>query len=1179
MDGFRDRSCVPGDRVMQLWRRLLGKRRSAKDLTAGSEPEDTEPATVDSPGTPAFVAGTGRTAKPVAPLGPAGHRKPAELLGGVYPVVRRLGGGGFGEVFLCRHPEWNIEVAVKIPKKERLADPHMLSDLHREAEEWTGLGLHPYIAYCYYVHPLADLALVVVEHVAGGTLRDRVESDKAVVHDVRGNLDLAIQVCHGLEHAHGRGLIHRDLKPANILIAGDGAAKLTDFGIAKRGVMSGPAGKVEVAGQTSGLGTRGYMAPEQTIPGSRIDARTDLFALGVCLYELFCFCRPYRITEGPRQEPLRPSDLRGKGTLPDGLEPLLTALVAWETAERPASAKAVRAELAAIYRASYGEQSPYLKLTRLQLTASANNNRGVSYHFLGKHTKAEAAFREALTVDPLHPEATFNLGLMRWQKAEITDFDLVSQLEHVRSTEPSWRIGFLLGLVHLERRDRKKAIGLLEAAVPTGAQSAEVLEAVTAAYAASDRETMRVLGSFEGHNDSITSATCSLDATQILSGSYDKTLRLWEAATGACLRVFEGHPDYVSSLALSPNGVFALSGSSGSKQNLRLWEIATGRLLRTFEGHRYGVRSVAFSADGQYAISAGSDIRLWDVSTGICLRSFEGHVLPITSVAFSSDGRLALSGSDDKTMRLWEVGTGRCLNTLDGNIGVEFNGHTKSITSVAFSPDDNWVLSGSVDRTVRLWDMVTGRCVRTFWGHNDTLLSVTFTSDGRLALSCGVDDSIRLWQISNGRCLQTFKVSTGQANSVAFARHDRLVALGGKDGRLCLCAVPEFSARSNQTFLRLAQLEPLPQIISGTNRRNALLSVARAAAMNGQITEALAALSELELFPGQRRDPQIIEARRQLALSCRYGSLRSAWRMRAFVGHTEPVSSVAFSPEGKFAASASHDTTVRLWELATGHCVRAFEWHTDQVNCVSFSPNGRLLLSGSSDKTVRLWDVVTGRCLRAVTEHNDNVRSVAFSPDGKLALSGSGTKWSLLETEPKLCLWDLATGSLQFFQDDSITGIVLVAFSPDGKLALSGHEDSTLRLWDIATGRCLQTLRGHAGAVCTAAFSPNGHHIVSAATDNTLRLWDLATAASVCVAEEQRRGPATFSRNGELIFVGGDDGTLALWQTDSHRHLQTFHCGDAPLWSIALSADGTLIFLTQGNNVELWYLDWELLPS
>jgi WD40 repeat protein len=148
----------------------------------------------------------------------------------------------------------------------------------------------------------------------------------------------------------------------------------------------------------------------------------------------------------------------------------------------------------------------------------------------------------------------------------------------------------------------------------------------------------------------------SADGRWALSGSDDKTLRLWEVANGRCVRIFEGHTDWVISVALSPDGRWVLSGSAD--KTLRLWEVASGCCVRTFEGHTEGVTSVALSADGRWALSGNwwdKSLRLWEVASGRCVRTLEGHTGLVTSVALSADGRWALSGSRDKTLGLWEL--------------------------------------------------------------------------------------------------------------------------------------------------------------------------------------------------------------------------------------------------------------------------------------------------------------------------------------------------------------------------------------------------------------------------------------------------------------------------------------------------------------------------------------------
>ncbi len=160
---------------------------------------------------------------------------------------------------------------------------------------------------------------------------------------------------------------------------------------------------------------------------------------------------------------------------------------------------------------------------------------------------------------------------------------------------------------------------------------------------------------FEGHSDIVSSVNLSADGRHAVSGSGDRTLKLWEVKTGKCLRTFEGHSKSVSSVSLSADGRYALSGS-GDK-TLKLWDVATEKCLRTLEGHRYDVTSVSFSADGRYALSGSWDntLKLWDVATGKCLRTFEGHSKGVYSDSLSADGRYALSGSDDNTLKLWRL--------------------------------------------------------------------------------------------------------------------------------------------------------------------------------------------------------------------------------------------------------------------------------------------------------------------------------------------------------------------------------------------------------------------------------------------------------------------------------------------------------------------------------------------
>lgn len=282
----------------------------------------------------------------------------------------------------------------------------------------------------------------------------------------------------------------------------------------------------------------------------------------------------------------------------------------------------------------------------------------------------------------------------------------------------------------------------------------------------------------EGHAGEVCSVVLNADASLALSGSEDKTLRLWQTDGGRCLRTFEGHADWVRAVALSAGGRWALSGSWD--KTVRLWEVATGRCVRVFQGHTKYVTSVALSADGRRALSASWDrtLRLWEVLSGRCLRTFSGHTEYVHSVFADATGRHVLSGGEDKTLRLWDAADGRVLRV--------FEGHNDWVHAVALSADGRWALSGSKDWTIRLWDVATGRCARVFKGHSGAVTCVGLSSDGRWVLSGSRDKTVRLWEAASGACVRTLAGHTAPVSSVFLSADSRWAISGGEDGTMRL---------------------------------------------------------------------------------------------------------------------------------------------------------------------------------------------------------------------------------------------------------------------------------------------------------------------------------------------------------------------------------------------------------
>jgi WD40 repeat protein len=232
----------------------------------------------------------------------------------------------------------------------------------------------------------------------------------------------------------------------------------------------------------------------------------------------------------------------------------------------------------------------------------------------------------------------------------------------------------------------------------------------------------RNLRSLEGHTNWVMSVAFSPDGKHVVSGSYDKTMRIWEMETGREVSRLEGNARGVTSVAFSSDGKHVVSGSYD--ETVRIWEMETGREVTKLEGHTDVVASVSFSPDGKHVVSGSYDctVRIWETDTGREVTKLEGHTDFVRSVAFSPDGKHVVSGSDDMTVRIWETETGREVTKLEG--------HTDWVMSVAFSPDGNHVVSGSDDKTVRIWETDTGREVTKLDGHISYVTSVAFSPDG-----------------------------------------------------------------------------------------------------------------------------------------------------------------------------------------------------------------------------------------------------------------------------------------------------------------------------------------------------------------------------------------------------------------------------------------------------------------
>ncbi|MFH0902468.1 MAG: protein kinase [Pseudomonadota bacterium] len=499
------------------------------------------------------------------------------------------------------------------------------------------------------------------------------------------------------------------------------------------------------------------------------------------------------------------------------------------------------------------------------------------------------------------------------------------------------------------------------------------------------------VGPVTGHGGQpVESIAFSPDGGLLLTGGWDRQVRLWEVATGIEGPLIPPHSHMVFSVAFSPDGKqVACAGRGGI---VRLWDIAIGAERGVLEGHTGAVFALAFNPDGSLLASGSSDgtIRLWDADSGAVRSVLAGHRDDVTGLSFSPDGSTLLSSSDDKTMRGWVIPSGKELGILveypERLIGVSVSpdgrfvassssdgnallwrlakdsadklptGHAGAVWAATMSPDRTLVASGGADATVRLWDAETGFEKRVLAGHSDTIRCLAFSPDGKRIASGSDDRTVRIWNVSSGTEAQAPLHHANQVWELAFSPDGRLLASGGVDLTVRVWDVASGSARG------------------------------------------------------------------------------------ALVGHRATLHDVTFSPDGRLLASASLDKSIKVWDVGTGALKHTLSGHIAPVFSATFAADGRRLVSGDHLGSLMEWDLRTGKgsVLRNGHEH---LMWLSLSPGGGLvALPGDSDSASFaLLRQP-----DESPFALYGHRGQ----IRKASFSEDGKLVATVSEDATVRLWD-----------------------------------------------------------------------------------------------------------------------------------
>jgi WD40 repeat protein/serine/threonine protein kinase len=921
----------------------------------------------------------------------------------------------------------------------------------------------------------------------------------------RTAVHLGVQAALALEHAHEQGIVHRDIKPANLLVDTRGNLWITDFGLAHCQSQAG----LTMSGDL--VGTLRYMSPEQALARRvPMDHRTDIYSLGVTLYELLTLepafggaDRQELLRQIAFEEPRRPRRLNHR--IPAELETIVLKAMERNPAERYATAH----DLADDLQRFLSDQPIRAKRPSLlqRLRKWARRHRAVVW--------SAAGFGLALLALGIVGLAANNVLITR-EKQE-TEKALDDRTRALKSEQQA-RYFQTIALAHREwwasNTDRSAEL-LLDCPAELRRWEGRYLERLQQA----DLLTLR------GHVGQVTSVAYSADGRRLVSAGADGKLKIWDTLTGQ-VHLSIAQKDWVGNAAFSPDGrrlvsvivptpaagfAIGIHNHPAYRSEVQVWDAGAGLKVFGVDNESPELKNAVFSSDSRRlaSVDAGGIAKVWDSATGRHLltcrsltkpRSFRvGGATPC--IRFSPDDR-RLAAAHGDTVKVWKTDTGEEIFTLSVPGGA---------VAVVFGPNGRRLAAADTQGNLHVWDAVHGQKVRSFRGHAGRVSGLAYSPDGQyLASSASREKTVKVWNADSGQEVLTFRGHTDYPESVAFSPDGLHLASGGWDGTVKIWDV--------------------------TTPQDARL-------LRGQ---AVGAHSVAFSSDGKT-----------LAAADTYGIVKlwdaiTGRELRTIATGQKLDQSVAFSPDGKRLATASADGDMKIWDPATGRELLHFRrWPagplvydrrglstlmtrrmlTRVIAGVAYRPDGRRLAAPSGD-VLKVWDAETGAEVLACSGHQRNIVGVAFSPDGnRLASAG---------LDATVRVWDATTGQGVFTLGDLPDGALSVAFSPDGERLALGTTAGIVRVVAAATGEKLFTLRGPARSGMSVAFSHDSTRLVTAAgvtgePAGEVKIWDAARGQEILAfACPSPVFTLAFSPDGQRIAAAGEDGIVRVWDSAVH---------------------------------------------